>query len=365
MQSQVREKLCEIVARYGTEIHTDVRRCTALLHDLCGQHRREINVLHSAMRVRIPAALLNASPQFPHIALVAQLTRRLSEDMAMKEEAAHWAVLTWAIALRIIDEEDAEKILLQTASMVSDSTGMSSSAGERKRDRSGRTLGQEIKNLADGAVLLWVGDGEANVGDSDQRDNPARKVNLPGFWVYKNPVTVAQFKLFCDEDNVKMPPPPPWGWHDDHPIVNVTWKEAKRYADWADVTLPSEVYWEKAARGTDARLFPWGNAWEEYRCANSIGRRRNGTAPIESFPKSASPCGALDMAGNVWEWCEDIYTENPQKPPTSPQENCYRVLRGGSWSDTMNFFYRTSTRFRYSPESRFASIGFRCIALQD
>jgi len=134
-----------------------------------------------------------------------------------------------------------------------------------------------------------------------------------------------------------MPSKPKWGWIDNHPIVNVSWNDAKAYADWAGVVLPTEAQWEKAARGTDGRIYPWDNEWDAIKCVN-FTNSKSGTKPVGSILSGSSPYECLDMAGNVWEWCgdwygADYYKNAPAKNPTGPVtgENRVRVLRGGSW----------------------------------
>ena len=147
-----------------------------------------------------------------------------------------------------------------------------------------------------------------------------------------------------------MPVPPSWGWKDDHPIVNVTWADAQAYCGWAGVRLPKESEWEKAAHGEDGRTFPWGNTFDNTKLWCSVSEKRDSTAPVGSFPAGASPCGALDMAGNVWQWCEDRYDT----------EHDWRVVRGGSWSSTNPVDFRAASRLRDDPVYRGSDLGFRC-----
>ena len=176
-------------------------------------------------------------------------------------------------------------------------------------------------------------------------------------------MTVAQYRQFCTATKRDMPPEPSWKWQDTHPIVNVTWFDAKAYADWAGTALPTEAQWEKAARGTDGRLYAWGNKWSEDTSVHSVGK----TAPVGSCPTGASPYGALDMTGNVWQWCADwydpdYYATSPLTNPPGPETGTIRVLRGGSWGFNVTEFFRVTYRNRCSPGCKYGDYGFRCVS---
>lgn len=167
-------------------------------------------------------------------------------------------------------------------------------------------------NAKDGAVMVLIPAGAFLMGTSEEelaawlkahpRDQrewftnelPQHLVNLDAFYMYKNDVTVLEYRKFCTATKRDMPPAPDGGWHDDHPVVNVSWNDAKAYADWAGAVLPTEAQWDKAARGTDRRIFPWGNTWDAKKCNNSTIVLRK-TMPVGSFPD-----GASRMA--VWIW---------------------------------------------------------------
>ena len=223
-------------------------------------------------------------------------------------------------------------------------------------------------NSKDGAELVWVPPGEFMMGseDGERREKPIHRVVLDGFWIYKRPVTVGQYRLFCADTGRALRHAPPWGWKEEHPVVNVSWEYAAAYAQWAGAALPTEAEWEKAARGTDGRTYPWGNAWDRSRCSTSVGVRRASVSPVGSFPEGASPYGVLDMAGNVWEWTADWYEEtyyafSPEKNPTGPFFGTHKVVRGGSWGNDMIHDYRCATRVVCEPVVRGGSIGFRCV----
>ena len=207
---------------------------------------------------------------------------------------------------------------------------------------------QQQPNL-DGMVL--VPEGEFVMGQdrgaSGDDERPQRRIWLDAFYIDRLEVTNAQFKAFCDATNRIYPNNPNWDSEyflgkPERPLVNITYEQARAYCDWAGKRLPTEAEWEKAARGTDGRIYPWGNVWEEG-LANLAGDNRGAdrfyrTAPVGSFPRGASPYGAEDMIGNVWEWVADWYDETyyaraPQRNPLGPEKaRAARSVRGGGFS---------------------------------
>ena len=244
-------------------------------------------------------------------------------------------------------------------------------------------------NPTDGAVLVWVPAGTFTMGNpddiGDDDEHPAHQVTLSGYWIYKYEVTVAQYLAFCSATSRSLPLWPvgySWagktGWSDpalqQHPIVGVTWYDAKAYADWAGVQLLTEAQWEYAARGPQGLNYPWGgtatagdmyNGWDQTKCANYYNSYsvNKSTWPVGSFPSGVSWCGAQDLAGNALEWCADwygSYSSSPVINPIGSTTGRYRVLRGGSYNDVVT---RSAFRSYGNLDYRYGNVGFRCVSV--
>jgi len=206
---------------------------------------------------------------------------------------------------------------------------------------------------------------------------PPRSVYLDEFFIDVHEVTNDQY-LECVQAGVCTPPKETWsptrdGYfgepaYDDYPVTWVSWYDAQTYCEWAGKRLPTEAEWEKAARSTDGRIWPWGDEWREDRlnCCGSAGDMTR----VGSYPSGASPYGVQDMAGNAWEWVADCYEylyyasgpdSNPKGPtcPADPDAPAFRVLRGGSWSYPPRYA-RATDRSPNDPDNRYPNIGFRC-----
>ncbi len=196
-------------------------------------------------------------------------------------------------------------------------------------------------------------------------EQPKHSIVLDAFRIYKFPVTVEQYRLFCNATGHVMPDIPYWGWVDDCPIVGVTWDDAVAYANWAEGLLPTEAQWEKAARGSMGKIYPWGDTLQFGMCC--IGQQR--VSSVGQFSGDRSPYGCMDMAGNVLEWCADwfdanYYEKSPKYNPAGPDKGTERVLRGGSWADDVNNSKNTSRcafRRAESPGLAYNNVGFRVV----
>lgn len=198
-------------------------------------------------------------------------------------------------------------------------------------------------------------------------EKPQREVYVPAFYIDKYEVTNAQYKKFIDATGHQ----PPRDWEngnyveggDNLPVVYVSWKDANAYCQWAGKRLPTEEEWEKAARGTDGRIWPWGNTFDKTRC-NVESWEGSGPKPVGSYPEGVSPYGVYDMAGNVWEWVDSWYDAYPGSRYTTPEfGKKFRVTRGGSWYhyDSLGpIGARCASRDRGTEEHISYVVGFRC-----
>ena len=227
-------------------------------------------------------------------------------------------------------------------------------------------LPQSIVGL-DGKEMRLVPAGPFAMGSEDgpEDERPQHRVDLPAFWIDAYSVTNAEYACFVEATGHKSPPhwldgecPPEKG---NHPVTNVSWHDAQAYAAWSGERLPTEAEWEKAARGADGRIWPWGNAFHPS-CCNSRESRLGGIAPVDAHtPAGDSPCGASGMAGNVWEWTSDRYRPYPGASyRSSSYDEDNRVLRGGSWSYGREFCRCAARTFDF-PDFLFESYGFRCV----
>jgi serine/threonine-protein kinase len=228
------------------------------------------------------------------------------------------------------------------------------------------------------AGAFWMGSDLGQDAHAAADEQPQHRVELPAFRIARTPVTNRQYQAYVQATGA----PPPGHWREgaipagkeNHPVVQVSWREAVAFCAWAGVALPSEAQWEKAARGTDGRIYPWGAEPPDARRAN-FDRTVGEPTPVDAYPSGASPFGVLDMAGNVLEWTRSLWGSNvaaPDEPypavDISLDEAIYapdrvlRVLRGGAFNLAAVClrcaFRSTSVAHRRNP-----AIGFRVVTL--
>jgi formylglycine-generating enzyme required for sulfatase activity/tRNA A-37 threonylcarbamoyl transferase component Bud32 len=274
-------------------------------------------------------------------------------------------------------------------------TGLSSGTGPPRPLPPGvvpRSTRREYLHVKTESVLVWVPAAEFPIGSESALVNmrvipaPARRVRLTrGFFIGKYELTWKQWRVFCNATKRKEHPRKlnfridqstiaggvfvPGEGSDftagpKHPVTWVSWEDAQAYCKWAGLRLPTEAEWELAARGTDGRNFPWGDALPDRWRANSHALDSHEyTAPVGSFPKGASPYGCQDMGGNLREWVEDGVAEYPEGPllidPLGPTDTERKILRGGSWSETLPSKLRTFHRDSELAAAQNPQTGFR------
>ncbi|MBE9507778.1 MAG: formylglycine-generating enzyme family protein [Chloroflexi bacterium] len=248
-----------------------------------------------------------------------------------------------------------------------------------------------MEDKAPGHVIIWERDGKEMVyipeGDflmgsdeSLESERPAHTAYVRAFYVDRYPVTNEEYKRFVDATGHPVPcydvewaEPHDYNWdpekrtppegREKHPVVLVGWEDARAYAAWAGKRLPTEAEWERAARGTDGRRWPWGNEFIADRC-NTGESDSQGTTPVGQYsPEGDSPEGVGDTVGNVWEWTSSLFRPYPYDANDgreSQQADGWRTLRGGSWRNDLD---RARCTARLDGDFLFFNnVGFRCVA---
>jgi eukaryotic-like serine/threonine-protein kinase len=226
----------------------------------------------------------------------------------------------------------------------------------------------------DGATLVYVPEGVFTMGNDigESDENPVHTVYLDAFWIDRNEVTNKHYAVCISGGGCTMPFDASsytrssyfgTAKFDEFPVIHVNWNQANAYCIWAGRKLPTEAQWEKAARGTDARIYPWGDDAPNKGFLN-YNSNVGDTTKIGSYEKGKSFYGAYDMAGNVWEWVNDwygdaYYQSSSSSNPLGPDAGQYRVMRGGSWYDDSDIV-RSTVRYWFDPAISDVISGFRC-----
>ncbi len=238
----------------------------------------------------------------------------------------------------------------------------------KKYDSGSDVLANEVYNSIEWAT---VPEGEFTMGDDSVGVfTKAHTVYLDTYKIAINEITFEQYDKFCED--TKRDKPSDWSFgRGNRPVIDVDWDDANDFCKWLSdktgktVKLPTEAQWEKAARGTDQRIYPWGNSfianWGHYDPSNIV----LGTMPVGSFPSGVSPYGVNDMAGNVSEWCSDwygdsYYANSPRENPQGPDSGTSKIEKGGNWRIPFKYL-QSAQRRALRPSDQFYYLGFRVV----
>jgi len=222
-------------------------------------------------------------------------------------------------------------------------------------------------------VLIPKGYFPMGTGSGSAPDQgPLHYVYTSAYYIDKFEVSNAEYAEFIEATKH----PEPRYWEDErfnppnHPVVGVSWYDAMAYARWRGRRLPTEAEWEKAARGNDSRVYPWGEKWAKgfslfFVNVYGMEDQYSHTAPVDYFPSGISPFGVFNMSGNVWEWCldwyePDYYRNSPELNPEGPETTRMKVVRGGSWINTLDGV-QVVRRARNLPHTKNMLYGFRTV----
>jgi formylglycine-generating enzyme required for sulfatase activity len=257
----------------------------------------------------------------------------------------------------------------------------------QSKTQMGLTQPTYYRNPKDGYEMILIPAGEAIFGTGPDEpyfqgsltdmEKPQFRANIPEFYIGIYSVTNEQYFKFVRETGHHPPEQSAAGipiWKDGkypeekakHPVVCVSWHDARAYCQWAGLRLPTDLQWEKAARGIDGRIYPWGNEWDEKKCRNFNNKGSETTCAVDDYPDGVSVFGIFNMSGNVWEWCEDWYESrayeryerNDLSPPATGQS---KLLRGGSWHGDTPIPFRCAARISRDPSDTAPWTGFRCV----
>lgn len=223
-----------------------------------------------------------------------------------------------------------------------------------------------------GPPMVLIPAGEFAMGSDRGQDDeqPVHRVSVKAFYLDALEVTVSRYAEFL----MSQKPDPPFKWneatdgpHENKPVVGVNWYDARDYCRWVGKRLPTEAEWELAARGTEGRVYPWGDAHPTKGHTNAGHTKWRGydtLTNVRQFELGKTPNGVYDLAGNLWEWVADWYDAtyyqfSPRENPSGPTAGPLRALRGGAWNNDAKSI-RSANRAGYAPDARRNDVGFRC-----
>ncbi|MFO1433569.1 MAG: formylglycine-generating enzyme family protein [Candidatus Competibacteraceae bacterium] len=386
MHDLPRQVLCELLAKHGTSLCTDPRRCEALLRDYCGRNKREIFVLISALKERVATELEQATT--PPTLLMASLAERLHTNLGLAEEFAWWAVESWALALGVISHP------LEMPADASESNIPPSRRADRPslpavedihgwlpyhlqclQQQTAAALGlsvvfrDRLQRGGEGPELVVIPAGRFLMG-SPMREAGRRKderqhqlVMAHPFALGRYPVTFAEYDRFASAMGRSLPADEGWG-RDRRPVININWEEAVAYTTWLSAQtgrryrLPTEAEWEYAARAGNRAPFPTGETLTSAQAHYDAKQ----TVAVGQYP--ANTWELHDMQGNVWEWTGSVYDAayrgGEQRLVAGNADLRPRVLRGGSWRNQPPSL-RVAFRARLTPDTYNHDSGFRMV----
>ncbi len=389
MKDEARKQLIEIVKTYGIKILDEPRKVEGLLRDFCGDCKKEIFSIVSALKEGVGNDLINSSKSKTVKIAIGRLSSKMQSDLGMTEEVAIWSVESIAIALGVMSEKDATGIRKPQVEQKASDT----KTGVTYRQDS---IGSEIKT-PNGDELIYVEGGIFVMGDTwgdgFYNEKPTHKVELTyDFCVGKYPVTFEEYDRYCRESGATKPYDEGWG-RGRRPVIYVSWNNAIEYCNWLsekeglpiayygdgslldenrrkteDITkvkgyrLLSEAEWEYTARGGKKSM---GYKYSGSNSPDSVAwyASNSGSKTHEVGQKKRNELGLYDMSGNVWEWCSDwwdisYYSKSPTTNPYNSTAGSGRVTRGGSWF-SIAAGVRVAIRDSYSPTRTYNYIGFR------
>ena len=310
-----------------------------------------------------------------------RMTKKIETERKSPGESAIFSKLqSLPTAIHSLFRREVKKAIIETKKEMSAQVTQPVEPPKKKE------LAKTIFNEIDNSVMVLIPGGEYRIGNDASNplafkvEYPRHIVNLKPYYMDKYAVTNIQYCKFL---NIKKTEGKgePWIYlgdtgckikkvnriyrvemgYEDHPVVCVTWYGAKVYSAWAGKRLPTEAEWEAAARGPERREYPWGNEWSSKKCSNRHVGGCGKLMPVGAFPQGVSYFGVEDMAGNVWEWCEDWLNAYPgSKSANKNFGEKFKIIRGGAWFLDEPSHFRSSFRRWYVPTFRYYFLGFRC-----